>query len=317
MKVRIGTRQSRLAMVQAEIVMDAIRRWDPSIRLELVAIKTAGDKILDRPLNTIGGKGLFVKELEQALLDGRIDIAVHSMKDVPMDTDYRLPIAAFSRREDPRDVLVLPAGKEMGGLQGPIGCSSLRRRLQIQRLLPEARIEPVRGNVLTRLDKLDRGEYGALILAGAGLKRLGLEGRISRYFSVGEVLPAAGQGTLAVQGRRGEDTQFLRLFHYPDSEKVACAERAFVRELDGGCSSPVAAYGEMIKEEISLLGLYWRPEDNTPFYGRISGEPQRAEEMGRVLSRELKNYAGSGGDPDKVLEISCRENKGADDGENR
>ena len=183
--------------------MEAIRGagWNA----ELVTMKTTGDQILNRTLEQIGGKGLFVKELDQALRDGRVDFTVHSLKDLPLDVPEDLPLAAFSQRADPRDVLVLPAGAAALDPAKPIGCSSRRRQLQLRALYPGMEFAPVRGNVLTRLRKLDEGAYSALVLAAAGLQRLGLLDRISRYFSVEEMLPAAGQGILAVQTRRGVD----------------------------------------------------------------------------------------------------------------
>ena len=197
--IRIGSRESKLAVIQSELVMDAIRADHPGLRLELVTMKTTGDRILDRTLDQIGGKGLFVKELDAALLDGRVDFTVHSCKDLPMDIDERIPLAGFTRREDPRDVLVLPQGAAELDRSRPIGCASARRTVQLRELFPGMEIAPVRGNVLTRLRKLDEGQYSALVLAAAGLKRLGLEERIARYFTVEELLPAAGQGILAVQ----------------------------------------------------------------------------------------------------------------------
>ena len=181
--IRVGSRDSRLAVIQSEIVIAAIREYDPSISVELVTMKTTGDMILDKSLDKIGGKGLFVKELDAALLDGRVDITVHSSKDLPMDIDPRLPLIAFSRREEPWDALVLPSGISEINPALPIGCSSARRTLQLRTLYPSIPVAPVRGNVQTRLRKLDGGEYSALVLAFAGLKRLGLESRISRVFS--------------------------------------------------------------------------------------------------------------------------------------
>lgn len=192
--IRVGSRESRLAVVQSELVMDAIRAAHPEVGLELVTMKTTGDKILDRTLDKVGGKGLFVKELDAALLDGRVDLTVHSCKDLPMEEDPRIPLAGFSRREDPRDVLVLPQGAEELDPSRPIGCASARRAVQLRALFPGVAVAPVRGNVLTRLRKLDEGQFSALVLAAAGLKRLGLEERITRYFTVEELLPAAGQG---------------------------------------------------------------------------------------------------------------------------
>ena len=182
MKIRVGSRESALAVIQSRMVMDAIRQAVPDAELELVTMKTTGDRILDRPLDQIGGKGLFVKELDHVLRDGRVDFTVHSLKDMPMDVPEDLPLAAFSRREDPRDVLVLAEGASQLDPSRPIGCSSRRRQLQLKALFPRMEVMPVRGNVQTRLNKLQDGEYSALVLAAAGLKRLGLEGRISRYF---------------------------------------------------------------------------------------------------------------------------------------
>ena len=208
-QVVIGSRESKLAVVQSEMVKAYILDHARDIQVDILTMKTTGDKILDKTLDKIGGKGLFVKELDRALLDKKSDISVHSLKDMPMEVPEELPLVAFSKREDPRDVLVLPEGKTELDPSKPIGCSSQRRILQLKELYPEAVCKSVRGNVQTRLAKLDSGEYSALILAAAGLKRLGLEGRISRYFEPEEMIPAAGQGILAVQGRAGEDVSYL------------------------------------------------------------------------------------------------------------
>ena len=222
--IRVGSRESRLAVVQSELVMDAIRAAHPEVGLELVTMKTTGDKILDRTLDKVGGKGLFVKELDAALLDGRVDLTVHSCKDLPMEEDPRIPLAGFSRREDPRDVLVLPQGAEELDPSRPIGCASARRAVQLRALFPGVAVAPVRGNVLTRLRKLDEGQFSALVLAAAGLKRLGLEERITRYFTVEELLPAAGQGILALQTRAGEELSCLD--GVLDADGTDCARRA-------------------------------------------------------------------------------------------
>ena len=180
----IGSRESRLAVIQTRQVADYIRRTMPEADVRLLTMKTTGDRILDRSLEAVGGKGLFVKELDRALLEGRTELSVHSLKDLPMETPQALPILGYSRREDPRDALILPAGTTQWDQSRPLGCSSRRRILQLKRLYPQVQTALVRGNVLTRLQKLDRGEYGALILAAAGLKRLGLEDRISRYWNI-------------------------------------------------------------------------------------------------------------------------------------
>ena len=241
----IGSRESVLAVRQSELVLDYLRRNCPQRKFELLTMKTTGDRILAKRLDEIGGKGLFVKELDQALRDKRTDLSVHSLKDMPAEIPEDLPVIGFSEREDPRDVLVLPEGisdPSQMDLTKPIGTSSRRRMLQAQELFPQARFESVRGNVLTRLRKLDEGQYSALILAAAGLRRLGLEKRISRIFSEEEIIPSAGQGILALQGRRGEDYTCLDGFVSPKSAIAAAAERGFICALGGGCTSPIAAH---------------------------------------------------------------------------
>ena len=288
MKIKIGSRESALAVIQSRMVMDAIARTVPDAELELVTMKTTGDRILDKTLDQIGGKGLFVKELDQALRDGRADFTVHSLKDMPMEVPWDLPLAAFSRREDPRDVLVLPEGITELDPEKPIGCSSRRRQLQLKALFPDMDIRPVRGNVQTRLKKLQDGEFSALVLAAAGLKRLHLEGRISRYFAPEEMLPAAGQGILAVQTRQGMDTACLAGIHDPNAACCALAERAFVRALDGGCSAPVAAYAVAEGETLTLTGLYVSPDETVVRKGSLSGSRTAAETLGETLADKLK-----------------------------
>ena len=288
MKLRIGSRESRLAVIQSRMVMEAIAKAEPAAELELVTMKTTGDKILDKTLDKIGGKGLFVRELDQALREERVDFTVHSLKDMPMEVPEDLPLAAFSSREDPRDVLVLPEGTTEIDRSKPIGCSSRRRQLQLKKLFPDMAIEPVRGNVQTRLAKLEAGQFSALVLAAAGLKRLGLEERISRYFSVEEVLPAAGQGILAVQTRKGMDTDCLRLVQDKESACCARAERAFVRALNGGCSSPVAAHAVVERTLLTLTGFYVSADERIQRKGSIRGSAADAEILGKTLARQLK-----------------------------
>ena len=287
-KIIIGSRESRLAVIQSEMVRDFIQANNPGIQAELLTMKTTGDIILDRTLDQIGGKGLFVKELDRALMEGRSDLSVHSLKDMPMEVPEELPLVVFSRREDPRDVLVLPEGCRERDPSLPIGCSSRRRILQLQSRYPEAQFQSVRGNVQTRLRKLDEGEYGALVLAAAGLKRLGLEDRISRYFEPEEVIPAAGQGILAVQGRRDEDFGFLEGYNDTEAKAAAICERAFVRRLDGGCSSPIAAHARVQDGKLSLLGLYYMEETGQYVKGSMTGECSEAEQIGRELADVLR-----------------------------
>ena len=288
MKLRIGSRESRLAVIQSRMVMEAIAKAEPAAELELVTMKTTGDKILDKTLDKIGGKGLCVRELDQALREERVDFTVHSLKDMPMEVPEDLPLAAFSSREDPRDVLVLPEGTTEIDRSKPIGCSSRRRQLQLKKLFPDMAIEPVRGNVQTRLAKLEAGQFSALVLAAAGLKRLGLEERISRYFSVEEILPAAGQGILVVQTRKGMDTDCLRLVQDKESACCARAERAFVRALNGGCSSPVAAHAVVEGTLLTLTGFYVSADERIQRKGSIRGSAADAEMLGKTLARQLK-----------------------------
>ena len=293
-KVIIGSRESVLAVLQSEMVRSYIEKKNPGISAELLTMKTTGDRILDRTLDKIGGKGLFVKELDRALLDGRSDISVHSLKDMPMEVPEELPLLAFSRREDPRDVLVLPEGVQSLDRSKPLGCSSLRRTIQLKKLYPDMEVKSIRGNLQTRLRKLDEGGYAGLVLAAAGLKRLGLENRISRYFSTEEILPAAGQGILAVQGRKDEDHSYLEGYCDAGAWTAGLAERAFVRYLDGGCSSPVAAYGEVSGDELTLTGLYYRENAGTYIKGSIRGPVSRGEELGVELAQRLKRSKEKG-----------------------
>lgn len=293
-KIVIGSRESRLAVLQSEMVRDHIVEANPEMRVEILTMKTTGDKILDRTLDKIGGKGLFVKELDKALLEGRSDLSVHSMKDMPMELPMELPLIAFSKREDPRDVLVLPEGAAELDKSKPLGCSSLRRTLQLRELYPDMKVESVRGNLQTRLKKLESGQYSALILAAAGLKRLGLENRISRYFSPDEMIPAAGQGILAVQGKADFDYDFIKGYDDRASRYAGTAERAFVRYLDGGCTSPIAAYGEICGEELFLRGLYYDPETGRYLKGSIKGNVGEGEALGISLARDLRERCRKG-----------------------
>lgn len=291
-RIRIGSRESALAVAQSHILMQAIRRQDPAMAVELITMKSTGDVILDRSLEAIGGKGLFTRELEQALLEGHIDVAVHSLKDMPLDgEDGLLPVVALSTREDPRDALVYP-----GGAAQPAtliaGCSSARRRVQLKRLLGGVEVLPVRGNVNTRLKKLDDGQYGMLVLAAAGLKRLGLEGRISRYFSAEEMIPAAGQGILAVQGRAGEDWPCLAAFHDRRSEICWAAERAFVAALGGGCTLPLAAYARVHGTEVRLQALYAQEEQGVFLTCQSTGSAEAPAKLGEQAAQHIRREAG-------------------------
>ena len=286
--VRIGSRDSKLAVMQTELMIHAVTKYHPEIQFELVTMKTTGDIILNQTLDKIGGKGLFVKELDIALAEGRIDCCVHSLKDMPMEENPDFPITALPKRGDPRDVLVLPQMQHFENITAQIGSSSFRRQIQLKMLFPSCHCLPVRGNIITRLQKLDCGEFSSLVLAGAGLQRVGLSERISRYFSTDEMIPAAGQGILAVQSRKNEDVSFLSCIHNKESEYAALAERAFVRTLDGGCSSPIAAYAQIHGTELKLTGLYAKEHQWEYVIDSVTGNTENAVQLGEQLAQTMK-----------------------------
>lgn len=288
-EIRIGTRESLLAVAQAQLVRQYIITHHPDVRTELVKIKTTGDKILDQPLDQIGGKGLFVKELERALLENRIDLAVHSLKDMPMEEDADYPILGFSHRELPNDVLVLPQGCRKIDLSKPIGTSSPRRILQLQKIYPGCQTKMVRGNIVTRLRKLDDGEYGSLVLAAAGLIRLGMEERMNRQFTTEEMIPAAGQGILAVQGRRDFDSSLLYGFFDEDAKQQALAERSFVSAFGGGCSLAAAAYASVSGNEITLTGLLEGDREHLVETAALTARKEDAILLGNRLAEIMRN----------------------------
>ena len=274
--------------MQTELMIHAITKYHPEIQFELVTMKTTGDIILNQTLDKIGGKGLFVKELDIALAEGRIDCCVHSLKDMPMEENPDFPITAHPKRGDPRDVLVLPQMQHFENITAQIGSSSFRRQIQLKKLFPSCHCLPVRGNIITRLQKLDCGEFSSLVLAGAGLQRVGLSERISRYFSTDEMIPAAGQGILAVQSRKNGDVSFLSCIHNKESEYAALAERAFVRTLDGGCSSPIAAYAQIHGTELKLTGLYAKEHQWEYVIDSVTGNTENAVQLGEQLAQTMK-----------------------------
>lgn len=286
-RIRIGSRESKLAVIQSELVMKELKNIYPSLEFELVTMKTTGDKILDKSLDKIGGKGLFIKELELALLENRVDLCVHSLKDMPMEISEEMPLIGYSRREDPRDVLVLPKNTAEIDFSKPIGTSSARRLFQLKDIFPNASFASVRGNLQTRLKKLDEGQYSALILAAAGLKRLGLQERISRYFEVDEIVPAAGQGIMAIQGRCGNNLGIMKNYTRLEDFAVAEAERALVKGLDGGCSSPIGAHAYIEKNEIVLLGFYVTENMEKIVRDSIRGPIDQALSLGEILADKI------------------------------
>ncbi len=283
--IKVGSRDSVLAVTQSNIIIEEIKNKFPKYDTQLVTMKTTGDKILNKTLDKIGGKGLFVKELDMALRDGRADITVHSLKDMPADVPEDLPLIAYSKRANPFDVFVLPEGKSEIDFSKPIGCASARRSIQLKEIYPKADIKPVRGNVQTRLKKLDSGEYCALVLAAAGLERLGLAHRISRRFTANEMLPSAGQGIIAVQCKKGNGFEFLSNISDRESEICATAERAFIKRLNGGCSAPSAAYCVIENGRIYLRGM--NEVNGKMKKAEIWAEIEEAQTAGNELAERL------------------------------
>lgn len=296
-KIKIGTRGSRLAVIQTQWIIDQIQFVVPDLDFEILTIKTSGDKIQDKPLDQIGGKGLFIQEIETALLTGAIDLAVHSMKDLPVQIAPGLKIAAVSKREDPRDVLVSVDGKTLPELKSGavIGTSSLRRSKQLLALRPDLKTEMLRGNVGTRLEKLARRQYDAIILAAAGLKRLGLAEKITQYFTVEEMIPAVCQGILALEVRAEESYDFLQEA-VQDEQAALCgaAERAFLIRLDGGCSIPIAAYAEISGEQLKIRGMLAEKDSAAIYKETLSGAATDGVELGEQLADRIAAQSGGG-----------------------
>ncbi|MGZ4997003.1 MAG: hydroxymethylbilane synthase [Methylobacter sp.] len=289
--IRIATRRSPLALWQAEHVAERLERTFPGCRTELVKMTTQGDKILDAPLAKIGGKGLFVKELEQGMLEGLADIAVHSMKDVPVEFPDGLHLAAILTREDPRDAFVSNQYATLHDLpaNARIGTSSLRRQCQIKELYPDAEILSLRGNVNTRLSKLDAGEFDAVILASAGLKRLGMGDRITECLDTGVSLPASGQGAIGIECRSGDTEINAMLSALHDSETGLCvtAERAMNARLNGGCQVPIAGFAQVQGEQLFMRGLVGSPDGSVIYRAEQKGGLDSAETIGRMVAEDL------------------------------
>ena len=301
MILKIGTRGSKLALAQSNWVKEKIEARHPHVRVELVRIRTKGDKILDSALSKIGGKGLFVKEIEDALIRKQVDLAVHSMKDVPSDLPEQLMLAAFPLREDPRDALISRGDKTLDQLPkgSSVGTSSLRRAAQLLHIRPDLNVVPLRGNVDTRLRKLGSGDLQAIILATAGLKRLGFSNRVSQIIPVEQVLPAIGQGALGLEVRRhDEDTlHLLDFINHESTEVTVKCERAFLKELEGGCQVPIAALAQVDEGCLILQGMVAELDGSTLIRNQITGHKDRAEETGSALARELLHSGGG-----KILE---------------
>jgi hydroxymethylbilane synthase len=293
----IGSRGSKLALWQAEWVRSRLAAIDARIHVRIEIIKTTGDLMRDVSLTVIGGKGVFTKEIEQALLERRIDLAVHSLKDLPTLIPDGLAISAVTEREDPRDALVQRAGEDREGASlkslvhgATVGTSSQRRTAQLKNIRPDIRIKDLRGNVDTRLRKLDEGEYDALILAAAGLRRLGFERRISAYIPIETMLPAVGQGALGLETRADDEDAIgvvSKLNHA--ATRLACtAERALLRNLGGGCQVPIAAHAVVENENLLMDGLVAAPDGATILRDAVTGKALEAEMLGEKLAENLR-----------------------------
>jgi hydroxymethylbilane synthase len=299
--LRIATRRSALALAQAQWVGDRLRAMEPALQVELVPVVTAGDRMLNRSLIEIGGKGVFVRELEEALREGRADAAVHSLKDLPAEAAPGLTLAAFPERDDARDALVLPRGAEQrpeSRLSLPpgarIGNSSLRRKAQLLFLRPDFRVDAIRGNVDTRLRKLDAGEFDGLVLAAAGLRRLGLGDRISHAFDPEEFVPAPGQGALAVQCV--VDTKWRPLLARLDcAETRACVEteREVMARLGGGCMAPLGAHARASGEQLTLAGMVARPDGTQRVFLRLQGRLADGAGLAQQLAERILASGGA------------------------
>ena len=289
--IRIATRKSPLALWQAEFVAGELRRFHPGVRIELIKMSTQGDKILDSPLAKIGGKGLFVKELERSLLDGKADIAVHSMKDVPVEFPEGLYLPVICEREDPRDAFVSIRFKSWRDLPAGacVGTSSLRRQAQLRRLRPDLVIRDLRGNVGSRLEKLDRGDYDAILLAAAGLLRLNLAARITEYLEPEVMLPAIGQGAVGIECRSNDAVilSFIQPLNHALTHTRVVAERAMNHRLEGGCQVPIAGHATITGTQLTLHGLVGRPDGSHTVASSTRGAMENAEQLGIALADEL------------------------------
>ncbi len=289
--LKIATRKSPLALWQANYVRDALMVRHPDLEIELVTMVTQGDKILDTPLAKIGGKGLFVKELEVGMLEGRADIAVHSMKDVPVAFPDGLELAVILPREDPRDAFISNNYTSLEALPegARVGTSSLRRQCQLKAKRPDLDIRDLRGNVNTRLSKLDEGQYDAILLAAAGMKRMGWDERITELLEPEQFIPAIGQGAIGIECRANDERVSL-LIHSLNDDTTALrvrAERALNAALMGGCQVPIGGYAVLDHGVIVLRGLVGEPDGSKIIEGVISGRPKDADELGRVLADDL------------------------------
>ncbi|MBM7614716.1 hydroxymethylbilane synthase [Alkaliphilus hydrothermalis] len=291
--IRIGSRASRLALVQAELIIDGLREKFPQYQYEIIKIITKGDKILDKTLDKIGGKGLFVREIQKALIDKEIDLAVHSMKDMPADSPEGLMLGAITKREDPRDVLVTKNHIPWSQLptDARIGSSSLRRQAQLLNLNGCLKIEPIRGNVETRISKIETQTLDGVILAAAGLNRLGLTEEIAHYFNTEEFVPAVGQGALGCEIRKDDEELYniLQELNHKETYNTVMAERSFLKVMEGGCHVPIGAYGKKVGEELQLTGMVGAPNGKEIIKETEIGGFDDFVEIGRRLAEKMQS----------------------------
>lgn len=294
--IKIGTRKSALALWQAEFIKSELQRLNPSITVELVHFNTKGDRILEKPLAEVGGKGLFTAELEAAMHAGDIDIAVHSLKDMPTELPQGLTLGAISKREVPYDALISPQYKTLDKLPkgARIGTSSLRRQAQLLHRRPDLKIEVIRGNVQTRLNKIETEGLDGVILAQAGLKRLGLDHQITQVFTADEIIPAVGQGALAIECR-ADDVEMLDMLSLIDDEPTRLAvegERSFLNQLNGNCQVPMGVHGTIEKGQLTLKALIASTDGKTVYEGELSGPATKSVMLGKNLAKALYEEGG-------------------------
>jgi hydroxymethylbilane synthase len=296
MDIRIGTRGSKLALTQSEWVKKQLERRHSGIRVDLVKIKTTGDKILDVPLSKVGGKGLFVKEIEEALLENRVDVAVHSMKDVPAQLPEDLMLSTFPPREDPSDALISGDQQSLDQLPkgAKVGTSSLRRGAQLLHFRPDLKLVPLRGNVDTRLNKLKSENLQAIILATAGLNRLGLSNVITQTIPIHQLLPAVGQGALGLEVRRGDQgtIDLLDFLNHEETQTAVTAERAFLKTLEGGCQAPIAGFARINGGVLSFEGLLAELDGSKIYKETVTGRRDEAEAIGIEAAQTLLASGG-------------------------
>ena len=304
MNIKIGTRGSRLALTQTNFVADKIKKIMPEANIEICIIKTSGDIMEDISLLKMGGKGVFVKEIEDALLSGAIDLAVHSMKDVPTEVPAGLEFVAILQREDVRDILASKDNRKIEQMPrgARIGTGSLRRASQLLAVLPDVVIIPLRGNLDTRLKKIETEKLAGVIVAAAGMKRMGLADRITQFLPVEIMLPAVGQGALGLELRTGDDElkkNLAKINHAPTYTEIT-AERSFLRHLGGGCRLPIAALGKLEGDKLSLEGLVADPQGSSIIRDKVQGSVFEAEELGKRLAKIILEKGGK-----KLLDLMC------------